>query len=65
VGLDIHEAPRLYEGSDQKLVSGDVTTVEPGVYGSWGGVRIEDCTLITDGGAEVLSNARKDDLIEL
>jgi Xaa-Pro aminopeptidase len=41
-------------------------TVEPGVYeiGS-GGIRIEDCVLVTDDGCEVLGKAPKDTLIEI
>ena len=66
VGLDIHEAPRLSRISEHVLSAGDVVTVEPGVYvrGS-GGVRIEDCVLVTPDGAEVLGRAPKDRLIEL
>jgi Xaa-Pro aminopeptidase len=41
-------------------------TVEPGVYiRDTGGVRIEDCVLVTGSGAEVLGSAPKDRLIEL
>ena len=66
VGLDIHEAPKLARTSKDVLKAGDVVTVEPGVYtvGS-GGIRIEDCVLVTDEGAEVLGKAPKDSLIEL
>jgi len=66
VGLDIHEAPRLSRISEHVLMAGDVVTVEPGVYvrGS-GGVRIEDCVLVTADGADVLGRAPKDRLIEL
>jgi Xaa-Pro aminopeptidase len=66
VGLDIHEAPRLHRISEDTLAPGDVVTVEPGVYlPGHGGVRIEDCVLVTDSGAEVLGSAPKDRLIEL
>ena len=66
VGLDIHEAPRLHRISEDTLTSGDVVTVEPGVYlPGIGGVRIEDCVHVTGDGAEVLGSAPKDHLIEL
>ncbi|HEU4480902.1 MAG TPA: M24 family metallopeptidase, partial [Actinomycetota bacterium] len=66
VGLDIHEAPKLHRISEESLLAGDVVTIEPGIYvRDRGGVRIEDCVLVTDGGAEVLGSAPKDHLIEL
>ena len=66
VGLDIHEAPRLARTSEDELVPGDIVTVEPGVYiGGLGGVRIEDCVLVTEDGARVLGGSPKDRLIEL
>ena len=66
VGIDIHEAPRFSKTSDDVLRVGDVMTVEPGVYiGDWGGVRIEDCVLITEDGREVLGSAPKDTLLSV
>ncbi len=66
VGLDIHELPRFHKTSDESLVAGDVMTVEPGIYEARvGGVRIEDCVLVTDEGPDVLGKAPKDELTEV
>ncbi len=60
VGIEIHEAPRLSMHSDNELVSGNVVTVEPGIYlpGQFG-VRIEDLVVVDDGGCEVLTSLDK------
>jgi Xaa-Pro aminopeptidase len=61
LGLATHELPRLGPGSTEKLASGMVFTVEPGVYiPGWGGVRIEDTVMLEDGKLVVLSKARKE-----
>lgn len=63
VGLDIHEAPRLAPGSDAILEDGQVFTVEPGIYiPGWGGVRIEDQCVMTDGRVHAVSASPKLDL---
>jgi Xaa-Pro aminopeptidase len=66
VGLDIHEQPRLHKTSEDTLDVADVVTVEPGIYETGiGGIRIEDCVLVTSEGSEVLGKAPKDSLIEI
>ncbi len=64
VGMEIHEAPRLSKRSDDQLESGNVVTVEPGIYlpGRFG-VRIEDLVVVADGGSEILSSLDKGLLI--
>ena len=65
VGLAVHEAPRAGRVSAQNvLVSGATLTVEPGVYlPGWGGVRIEDLTVIGEDGLDVVSRAHKNPVI--
>lgn len=56
VGLEIHEPPRLSVKSSERLKTGMVVTVEPGVYlKNKFGIRIEDMVLVTGQGCEVLS----------
>jgi Xaa-Pro aminopeptidase len=61
VGLEVHEAPRVSPRSDDVLASGEVVTIEPGVYlpGSLG-VRIEDLVVVGEGGCRNLSGLPKD-----
>ena len=57
VGLEVHEQPGLGIVADKTLVAGDVVTVEPGCYRQgYGGVRLEDLVLVTDDGAENLTD---------
>jgi Xaa-Pro aminopeptidase len=60
VGLEVHEAPRLARTGTDALESGNIVTVEPGVYlPGRGGVRIEDLVLVTENGRDVLSSTAK------
>jgi Xaa-Pro aminopeptidase len=56
VGLEVHEAPALGRAPDL-LIAGDVVTLEPGCYRpGFGGCRLEDLLLVTEQGAEVLTD---------
>ena len=60
LGMEAHEEPNLTPGSDRRLQSGNVVTVEPGVYiPAWGGVRIEDDIVVEPAGARSLTQAQR------
>jgi Xaa-Pro aminopeptidase len=57
VGLEVHEEPGLGITAKDTLVAGDVVTLEPGLYRQGaGGCRLEDLLLVTDDGAENLTD---------
>jgi len=60
LGLEIHEAPRMGTTSTGELKTGQVVTVEPGLYyPEIGGVRLEDVVLVTRTGNKNLTKFEK------
>jgi Xaa-Pro aminopeptidase len=61
IGLEIHEDPRIARDQKTLLETGNVVTLEPGVYVEGvGGIRIEDDTLVTSRGAETLTTTPRE-----
>jgi Xaa-Pro aminopeptidase len=64
LGIQVHEPIRLSALSTTILKTGNVVTIEPGIYipGS-GGVRIEDDVVVRENGCDVLTTAPKELII--
>jgi len=60
LGIQVHEMPVLSKLSKEKLSTGQVITIEPGIYvpGKFG-IRIEDDIVITDTGCKILTRKNK------
>jgi Xaa-Pro aminopeptidase len=65
IGLEVHSFPHVTKTSKDRLVPGNIITIEPGIYiTGYGGVRIEDDVVVTAEGHEILNKSPKH-LIEL
>lgn len=64
IGLEIHEMPNLSPRSEDILKTGNIVSVEPGIYlEGFCGIRIEDIVIVRDNGCENLTHSRKDFII--
>ena len=61
VGLEIHEGPRVSPLNRKPLQSGNVISVEPGLYyPEWGGIRLEDLVVVTKDGYRNFNTMEKE-----
>lgn len=57
LGLEIHENPRLSPKNSVPLETGNVVTVEPGLYyPEWGGIRLEDTVIVKDDSVDTITS---------
>lgn len=61
MGVEEHEDPYIVEGNGAPIQQGHCFSIEPGIYldGRFG-FRLEDCVIATSGGADMLSDARRE-----
>lgn len=58
LGLELHEMPHVSRYSGDVIKTGDVITIEPGIYlPGFGGLRVEDDCLVTENGAVWLTRS--------
>ena len=64
LGLLIHEGPYANTRNDKPMPAGAVVSAEPGIYiPDEFGVRIEDVTVLTETGCEILTKSPKNLII--
>lgn len=65
IGLEVHEFPRLGEGSEDRIAEGMIFTLEPALYlRGFGGIRLEDDVVMRDRYAERITTLPRE-LIEV
>ncbi len=60
IGMSVHELPQIMSGNDFVLQEGMCFSIEPGIYiPNVGGVRIEDCGVLTNEGFKTFTKTDK------
>lgn len=60
IGKNVHEFPSIMQGNDLVIEEGMCFSIEPGIYiPGVGGVRIEDCGVVTKNGFEPFTKTDK------